>query len=181
MGLSWERQSVLSGNRLPSKHQPEGGDVALWGPGVPGGSKERARRSLSLSDPGLFMSRHWALSQAGGLAVGFGVLGPPREEKAWGEDGRGEVSSLTCPGPLAALHPLDTGQVGCSPPPSRSTPSPAVWVPDVASVSRTMFSGWPAWRTLQTNLCLIAPRLAGRAAEDEEQSLLSPTQPPPPC
>lgn len=54
--------------------------------------------------------------------------------------------------------------------PRRSRPSPAVWVPDVASVYGAMFPPWPAWRPLQTRSCLDAPRLA----EDGEHSLPPP-------
>ena len=78
------------------------------------------------------------------------------------------VSSLACPGLLALLHSLDTEQVAAFLECPR--PSPAVWVPDVATAYGATFPPWPAWRPLQTRSCLDAPRLA----EDREHSLPPP-------
>lgn len=84
------------------------------------------------------------------------------------------ASSLTCPGLLAFFHSLDTEQVAAFLECPR--PSPAVWVPDVASAYGAMFPPWPAWRPLQTHSCLDAPRLA----KDREQSASpSPSRPRP--
>lgn len=44
--------------------------------------------------------------------------------------------------------------------PRMSPPSPAVCVPDMASVYGAMFPPWPSWRPLQTCSCLDTPCLA---------------------
>lgn len=138
-----------------------------------------------MSTPRLPRSGLRALSQAWDwyLGTGDGVGQAPTGRKGHGgrkglmegNRHRGVASSLACPGLLARLHSLDTEQVAGFPVCPR--PSPAVWVPDVASVYGTMFPPWPAWRPLQTCSCLDAPCLA----EDSGHSLPPPAPAPRPA